>query len=130
MRWHLRAMLHKCNAHRAICARLACASTDSLALDYTLCELTSFEVVLRTMLVFRRAATEQLCLPLWKASFPTRLRCVICAAVRFANCDVSRSKSLCLRTKIKTRHARMSMPYFWRRKRDLNSRAGKPDLHP
>ena len=30
---------------------------------------------------------EQLCLPRWKASFPTRLRFVICAAVRFANCD-------------------------------------------
>ena len=28
---------------------------------------------------------EQLCLPRWKASFPTRLRCVICAATRSAS---------------------------------------------
>ena len=34
-------------------------------------------------------------------------------------------KSLPLRQKRKTRHTRMSMPYLWRRRRDLDSRAGK-----
>ena len=56
--------------------------------------------VLRTALVRRRAATEQLCLPHWKASFPTRLRCVICAVARSACCGAG-GEDLRLRQKKK-----------------------------
>jgi len=39
-------------------------------------------------------------------------------------------KSLNLRTKLKKTVTRKGNCLFWRRRRDLNSRAGKPDLHP
>ena len=38
------------------------------------------------ILSFGEPPREQLCLPRWQASFPTRLRCVICAAARSARC--------------------------------------------
>ena len=38
--------------------------------------------------------------------------------------------NLSFSAKRKIRNTRMGIPYFWRRRRDLNSRAGITDLHP
>ena len=52
------------------------------------------------------------------------------AALRYlrlrASLEAHRGKILSSPPKRKIRHARMSMPYFWRRRKDLNLRAGYP----
>ena len=49
--------------------------------------------------------------------------------IRFAG-RATGGKSLLLRTKRKIPSVRMDARYLWRSRRDLNSRAGRPDLHP
>ena len=76
--------------------------------------------------VLRPTLTEQLCLPRWRASSPTRLCCVICAPRAFGLRRCADGKSFHLRQKEKIRNTRVGIPYFWRRRKDLNLRAGYP----
>ena len=59
---------------------------------------------------FVATLAEQLCLPRWKASFPTRLRCVICAPRAFGLRRCADGKSFLLRQKRKIRNTRMGIP--------------------
>ena len=69
---------------------------------------------------------EQLCSPRWKASFPTRLRCVICAPRAFGLRRCADWQILSSSPKRKKRNTRKGIPFFWRRRKDLNLRAGYP----
>ena len=88
---------------------------------YSLASHTAFAVALRAMLRLAQRSREQSALgSLVRAQ--TRSSLIICATAASRR-RRSRGKSLRLRQKVKIRQARMSMPYFWRRWRDLNSRA-------
>ena len=53
---------------------------------YSLRASNAQRLALCAMLRFCATLAEQLCLPRWRASFPTRLRCVICAAAHLVCC--------------------------------------------
>ena len=78
---------------------------------------------------FQRAATEQLCLPPWKASFPTRLRYVICAAAHSVCCGTKGENPFFSVKKKKDSHPKGQLSFLAEKKGFEPSRR-LPDLHP
>ena len=93
---------------------------------YSLRASNAQRLALCAMLRFCATLAEQLCLPRWKASFPTRLRCVICAVAHYVSCGAKGENPFFSVIKRKIPSVRKDTRYLWRRRKDLNLRAGCP----
>ena len=100
-------------------------------LNLTPCEQHRFAVALSCYVAtVSLRSREQLCSPRWKASFPTRLRCVICAPRAFGLRRCADGKSFLLRQKKKNTAHSIEYAVLLAEKKGFEPSRRLPDLHP